>query len=174
MLHINITRAGDTLEATEEAEGLPAGERYVLHRDGEGLYFTVNGTRRALDPYIDKRGDIVAFKKVNLRVLSREKTAQNAKDAARDVFESEGYKAATVRAIASRVGMSTGAIFSNYKDKDDLYRAVYGHDPITPEQGLEMAHLIRALIEQARDSEAATIAGAYLDALPTIRKGEAA
>ncbi|MNW10014.1 hypothetical protein D3C71_2071450 [compost metagenome] len=52
--------------------------------------------------------------------------------------------------------MSTGAVFANFKDKADLYRTVYGHDPLTPEQGLRLARALReaeAFISGFEDDE---------------------
>ena len=55
--------------------------------------------------------------------------------AARKLFEAVGYEAATVRGIAAAAGLSTGAVFASFEDKAALYGAVYGHPPVSPEQG---------------------------------------
>jgi AcrR family transcriptional regulator len=62
---------------------------------------------------------------------SRDKILQ----AARVAFDTLGYEKATIRDIASRIGMSTGVVFSNFPGKEALYREVYGHAPISPELG---------------------------------------
>ncbi|MDR3513753.1 MAG: helix-turn-helix domain containing protein [Caulobacteraceae bacterium] len=55
--------------------------------------------------------------------------------AARRLFARDGYQGATVRAVAAAGGVTTGALFVHFADKAALYRAVYGHDPMTPEDG---------------------------------------
>lgn len=62
--------------------------------------------------------------------------------AALDLFESVGYEAAVMRDIADKANVSTGAIFSNFKDKAALYREVYGHRPVTAEEGRVMKRLL--------------------------------
>jgi len=39
-----------------------------------------------------------------------------------------GYDGATIRDIARRAGMSTGAVFANFTDKTDLFEAIYVED----------------------------------------------
>src|SRR5438477_9063647 len=41
-------------------------------------------------------------------------------DAAADVFAEQGYDRARVQDIARRAGLSTGAIYANFRDKADL------------------------------------------------------
>lgn len=64
---------------------------------------------------------------------------------ARAVFDERGYDFATIRVIARAAGMSTGAIFAHWSGKAELYRDVYGHDPITPEQGRKLATALVSL-----------------------------
>jgi AcrR family transcriptional regulator len=65
------------------------------------------------------------------------KAATRAKvlEAAKALFEDVGYASATIRDIAARAGMSTGAVFASFEDKAAVYRALYGHAPISPEVG---------------------------------------
>lgn len=79
----------------------------------------------------------------NLRKLAKATTRAKVLEAGRELFDERGYEAATIRAVARRVGMSTGAVFASFTDKADLYRAVYGHDPLTPEQGIKLAAALR-------------------------------
>lgn len=46
-------------------------------------------------------------------------------------FEAIGYEAATIRDIAQAAGVSTGAVFCSFEGKAELYRAIYGHAPIS-------------------------------------------
>ncbi|MGX1587313.1 TetR/AcrR family transcriptional regulator [Brevundimonas diminuta] len=94
--------------------------------------------------------------KLNKRQLAKAATRAKVIAAAQNLFFSVGFEAATIRDIAEDAGMSTGAVFANFKDKADLYRAVYGHDPLTPEQGLRLAQALReaeAFISGFEDDE---------------------
>lgn len=65
--------------------------------------------------------------------------------AAQRMFNEEGYEAVTLRRVARAAGVSTGAIFAHYDGKAALYRDIFGHDPITPEQGRRLATALRSL-----------------------------
>lgn len=84
-----------------------------------------------------------AAPKLNRRNLAKAATRAKVLKAGRDLFEERGYQCSTIRAVALRAGMSTGAVFASFTDKADLYRAVYGHDPLTPEQGIKLAAALR-------------------------------
>ena len=45
-------------------------------------------------------------------------------DAARQIIRSQGYDALTLAAVAERAGMTTGAIYGNFKNRTDLLMAV--------------------------------------------------
>lgn len=79
----------------------------------------------------------------NRRQLAKAQTRAKILDAGKSLFEEVGYERATIRAIARRAGFSTGAVVHSFADKADLYRAIYGHDPITPEQGLKLFAALR-------------------------------
>lgn len=81
--------------------------------------------------------------KLNRRQAAKVATRAKVLAAAKALFEAVGHERATIRDIAAKAGMSTGAVFANFKDKADLYRTVYGHDPLTPEQGLRLARALR-------------------------------
>lgn len=63
-------------------------------------------------------------------------------------FATRGYHRTTIRTIATEMGMSTGAIFANFKGKDELYEEIHGHPPVSPEVG-RVALLRLALIRKA-------------------------
>lgn len=85
------------------------------------------------------------------RQIKKRETRQKLLGTARVVFETLGYEAATIRDIANTADLSTGAIFANWKGKADLYREIYGHAPITPEQGRKLVTALEAAgIEPAR------------------------
>lgn len=84
---------------------------------------------------------------LNLRQKAKAATRQKVLNAAENLFETVGYKAATIRDIARDTGMSTGAVFANFDDKDALYLAIYGHPALTPEQGRHLAAALRRAVE---------------------------
>jgi AcrR family transcriptional regulator len=54
----------------------------------------------------------------------RERTRAQLIDAAAEMLVERGYEATTLEAVAARVGMSRGAIYGNFKNRDDLFLAV--------------------------------------------------
>jgi AcrR family transcriptional regulator len=70
-----------------------------------------------------------------VRSVQKEATRTRVLEAAKTLFEASGYDATGIRDIAKNVGMSTGAVFANFKDKASVYRAVYGHAPVSAEMG---------------------------------------
>lgn len=70
----------------------------------------------------------VAPAKLNRRQQAKARTRVKVMQAARDLFGELGYDGATIRDIAKRAGMSTGAVFANFSDKTDLFEAIYAED----------------------------------------------
>ena len=56
-----------------------------------------------------------------VRRPSRDEVRQRLLDAAAEVLVSHGYGSATVEVITEAAGLSRGALYSNFADKDDLY-----------------------------------------------------
>jgi AcrR family transcriptional regulator len=83
----------------------------------------------------------------NRRQQAKAATRQKVLTAAENLFDRVGYKAGTIRDIAVGAGMSTGAVFANFEDKDALYLAIYGHPALTPEQGRHLAAALRKAVE---------------------------
>lgn len=81
-----------------------------------------------------------------MRKAAKARTTAKVLEAARDLFAEVGYEKATIRDIADRAKMSTGAVFSNYENKAALYKAAHGHAPITPEQGRRLLTSLQKLI----------------------------
>lgn len=75
-------------------------------------------------------------------------TAAKVRDAAKELFTTKGWEGATIRGIADRAKMSTGAVFANFESKEALYRAVMGHHVVPPEVG-RIAVVRLALIRRA-------------------------
>src|ERR1700730_9371128 len=55
------------------------------------------------------------------REQSKANTRERLLDAARSVFASSGFHGASVEEIASAAGFSTGALYSNFDGKEDLF-----------------------------------------------------
>ena len=55
----------------------------------------------------------------------REQTRRDILDAAARAFARRGYHGASVEAVAAEAGMSTGAVYSNFKSKEDLFLTLY-------------------------------------------------
>lgn len=67
----------------------------------------------------------------NRRQMAKACTQEKVLKAARSIFAERTYASANIRAIAARAQMSTGAIFANFEDKADLWRAAMGCEPPT-------------------------------------------
>lgn len=71
-------------------------------------------------------------RKLTKRELAKIRTTKRALNAARQLWSAPGsYNTYGTRDIAKHMGMSTGAIFSAFKGKDDLWRAAFGTEPPT-------------------------------------------
>src|SRR6476646_318424 len=54
----------------------------------------------------------------------RDRTRAKLLDAARSLIREKGHEHATLDAIAERAGMTTGAIYGNFKNRDELFLAL--------------------------------------------------
>lgn len=58
--------------------------------------------------------------------MQREERAERSRravlDAALSLFSSQGYRATSVRDIAGRAGVSTGAVYHHFEDKEEIFR----------------------------------------------------
>lgn len=57
---------------------------------------------------------------------------------ARELFIARGFEAVGVRDVASASGHSTGAIFSNWNGKEDLFAEAMGRPHLTDRRGAEL------------------------------------
>lgn len=62
--------------------------------------------------------------RLNRREAAKLRTRQRVVDAATALFKEVGYEKATIRAIAKRTGMSTGAVFANFENKAELWTEI--------------------------------------------------
>lgn len=86
------------------------------------------------------------------RDLAKARTRGKVIAAAKACFSARGYEAATIREIAKVAGMSTGAVFANFAGKAELYTAIYGHPPVSPERGAQLLASLGRLTDAARTS----------------------
>ena len=89
-----------------------------------------------------------AAPQMNRRTRAKAATRQKVLDAGKALFDTVGYEAATIRAIAKACGMSTGAVFANFEDKADLYHALFQHYPVTPEGGRRLLAAMKAALSE--------------------------
>lgn len=79
----------------------------------------------------------------------RQRTRAKLLEAARELIRERGYERATLQAVAERAGMTSGAIYGNFKNRDDLFMALAGvyWAPIQPDirPGTTFAQKMRAI-----------------------------
>jgi AcrR family transcriptional regulator len=79
----------------------------------------------------------------------RERTRTALLEAARALIREKGYERTTLEEVASRAGMTTGAIYGNFKNRDDLFIALGLRywAPVRPKvaAGATFAEAMRAL-----------------------------
>jgi len=61
---------------------------------------------------------------VSIRKSQKEATRQRVLDAARDLFETQGYEETTVREIARRAEVAVGSVFTTFASKGDILSQV--------------------------------------------------
>lgn len=79
----------------------------------------------------------------------RERTRAALLEAARTLIREKGYANTTLEAVAERAGMTTGAIYGNFKNRDELFIAL-GHTywaPVKPrvKPGATFAEMMHAM-----------------------------
>ncbi|WP_421932845.1 TetR/AcrR family transcriptional regulator [Phenylobacterium sp.] len=81
----------------------------------------------------------------------RARTRAALMEAARQLAREKGYEATTMEEIARRAGMTSGAIYGNFKNRQDLFMAIAQTDwaPIKPKirPGSTFAEMMRAFAE---------------------------
>jgi AcrR family transcriptional regulator len=81
----------------------------------------------------------------------RDRTRSKLLEAARSLIREKGHEHATLEAIAERAGMTTGAIYGNFKNRDELFISL-GQTywaPIKPhvQPGATLPEIMRALAD---------------------------
>ena len=99
----------------------------------------------------------------------RARTRAKLLEAARELIREKGYEHTTLQDVAQRAGMTSGAIYGNFKNRDELFIALaeVHWAPIKPEfrPGSSFAEKMRALAEAtiAAIPERRLAAGGRLD-----------
>lgn len=91
---------------------------------------------------------------------------------ARACFARHGYEGATVRRLEERIGLSRGAIFHHFRDKESLFMAVAEDDManmISTVARNGMVQVMRDLLTTARNSEVAGWLGTQLEVSRRLR-----
>lgn len=87
------------------------------------------------------------------RAAKKERTRRGLIEAAAEVFAERGFHAASLAEVAARAGLTTGAVYSNFRGKEDLFFAVIremalpldlGSDAATPWERLGRAAVLAA------------------------------
>jgi AcrR family transcriptional regulator len=79
--------------------------------------------------------------------------------AARDCFARFGYEGATVRRLEDATGLSRGAIFHHFRDKESLFLAVAEDDAAAMVETVArngLVQVMRDLLDRAADSDGDT------------------
>jgi AcrR family transcriptional regulator len=81
----------------------------------------------------------------------RERTRAKLLEAARSLIREKGYEHTTLGDIAERAGMTTGAIYGNFKNRDDLFIALgqtyWAPIKLRVKPGASFADVMRAMAE---------------------------
>jgi len=108
-------------------------------------------------------GEQVDGKRELKRDQGRARTRQKLLDAARAVFARAGYHGSSVEEIAAEAGYSTGALYSNFEGKGDLFMALMEREVSAH------AREIEAIVESL-DSASARAEGAAREWMETIER----
>lgn len=123
--------------AGQDLSLLSAGTSLLRHSDGRvGTFVDIEADGRVRVQSLKGKGfwifspaeceyDGHRGKPLNRRQQAKARTRTRVLTAARALFEAQGYARATIREIATAAGMSTGAVFANFEDKDALWSAVF-------------------------------------------------
>jgi AcrR family transcriptional regulator len=76
------------------------------------------------------------------RAESQARTREKLLETARELFLRDGYLPTSLDRVAEAAGFSKGAVYSNFRNKDELCMAVL--DDIRAERAMEIAELLRA------------------------------
>jgi TetR/AcrR family transcriptional regulator, cholesterol catabolism regulator len=87
-----------------------------------------------------------------LRQTQKEATRKRVTDAARELFDTQGYEGTTIREIARHAGVSVGSVFTTFASKSEILSQVMQHrlDGLYAELDRVMPHLRGETVERLR------------------------
>src|ERR1700749_4739958 len=93
-----------------------------------------------------------ALAQPGLRQTQKEATRKRVIDAARELFDTQGYDGTTIREIARHAGVSVGSVFTTFASKGEILSQVMQHrlDGLYAELDRVMPHLRGATVERLR------------------------
>jgi AcrR family transcriptional regulator len=92
--------------------------------------------------------------------------------AARGCFARYGYEGATVRRLEEATGLSRGAIFHHFRDKDSLFLAVAEDDAVTMAETVArngLVQVMRDMLARAESTDTAGWLGSQLEVSRRLR-----
>src|SRR3954447_19111199 len=93
-------------------------------------------------------------------------------DGARVCFARHGYEGATVRRLEEATGLSRGAIFHHFRDKDSLFLAVAEDDAVAMAETVArngLVQVMRDLLDRAGSGDTAGWLGSQLEVSRRLR-----
>ncbi|HUO22482.1 MAG TPA: TetR/AcrR family transcriptional regulator [Caulobacteraceae bacterium] len=103
------------------------------------------------------------------RAEAKARTRSKILQAARSLFMDRGYDAATIRDIAARAELSTGAVFASFSDKADLFNAVLQQDMERQAEPIRLAASADLPLEAALMGLFRLAYGFHLEQLPLLQ-----
>ncbi|HEY2469600.1 MAG TPA: TetR family transcriptional regulator [Terracidiphilus sp.] len=87
-------------------------------------------------------------------------TRQQLMQAAREVFTRDGFESARIEDIAAKAGKTRGAFYDNFRDKEDVFFAIFEEDIARSQE-----KVVEALSEAATLEERVDVLARHLDEL---------
>jgi len=87
---------------------------------------------------------------VGVREQQKQATRAKVLDAARDLFDGEGYEETTIRAIAERAGVSVGSVFTTFASKAEILGQIMNEriEQLTGELEKVVPHLRGSIVDR--------------------------
>ena len=124
--------------------------------------------RKILRPAVKRKNGLIQNSTL------REQRRQAVANAAFDLFLRDGFHKTTTRDIARQAGMSNGALFSYFKDKEELLFFIVSHEQERAET--QLVAMLHELLQEASQSGLGPevvferIFTAFLRAIDTLRR----
>ncbi len=107
--------------------------------------------------------------KLTRRALAKQRTRERVLAAARRLFTERGYEGATIRDIAQAAGMSTGAVFASFSDKNELFDEILTADYEVIYAQMKQASLSANSVEEGVTGMFAVAYGFHIEQLPLLQ-----